>query len=232
MNILLIEDDPTTARSIELMLARAGMQVAGTPFGAEGLDLARIGEYDLILLDLGLPDIPGLEVLRRLRAGHIGTPVLVLTGSDDGELALRSFDSGATDFLPKPFSLDGLVTCIQAAHRRVAAEARAVIRVGRLGLNLKTGTATVDGKPLLLSGREAQVFDLLARRKGSTVTKEMLLDHLYAGGPEPDAKIVDVLICNLRKKLAAALEGETGIYTIWGRGYMLQEPGQVERLAG
>lgn len=235
MNILLIEDDPTTSLSIELMLKRANLDVASTDLGEAGIGLALSHQYDLILLDLGLPDMAGLEVIRRLRAAQVNTPILVLTGSDDEALMMESFDEGATDFLPKPFHAEGLIACVQAIARRTAGQARQVVRTGSLEVNLRGRTATVNGRALALTAREFQMLELLARRKGTTMTKEMFLDHLYAGGQEADAKIVDVLVCKLRRKLMDANGGESHIYTVWGRGYVLQDPVRVaeaQRLAG
>lgn len=235
MDILLIEDDPTTALSIELMLKRANLAVASADLGEIGLALATNHVYDLILLDLGLPDMGGLEVIRQLRAAQVHTPILVLTGSDDDALMMDSFDEGATDFLPKPFHAEGLLACVQTIARRTAGQARSMVRTGALEVNLKGQAVAVNGKPVALTGREYQILELLARKKGTTLTKEMFLDHLYAGGPEPDPKIIDVLVCKLRKKLMQASGGESHIYTVWGRGYVMQDPGSIAgalRLAG
>jgi two-component system cell cycle response regulator CtrA len=231
MDILLIEDDPTTSHSVELMLKRANIGVAHADLGEEGLGLALAHHYDLILLDLGLPDMEGLDVLRTLRAANVDTPILVLTGSDDDEVMMESFDIGATDYLPKPFHAEGLLACVQTIARRSAGQARSVIRTGPIEVNLKGRAASVNGRPVTLTGREYQMLELLSRRKGTTLTKEMFLDHLYQGGAEPDQKIIDVLICKLRKKLARATGGESHIYTVWGRGYVLQDPGEVTEAA-
>lgn len=224
MDILLIEDDPTTSLSIEMMLKRANLDVASTGFGEMGVGLALSNPYDLILLDLGLPDIDGMEVLRKLRAANVNTPVLILTGSDDDSLMMESFDAGATDFLPKPFHSEGLLTCVQTISRRMAGQSRQVVRTGPIEVNLRGRTVLVNDNPVRLTGREFQILELLARKKGVTLTKEMFLEHLYRGGATPDQKIVDVLICKLRRKLALAGDGDSHIYTVWGRGYVMQDP--------
>lgn len=230
MRILLIEDDPTTSRSIELMLARANLSVATTDLGETGLSLALRQDYDVILLDLGLPDIDGLEVLRQMRSAHISAPILVLTGSDDRDLMLDSFEEGATDVLPKPFHREALVTLVRTVARRREELGRDVVRAGPIEVDLNVHAVTVEGQPVALTPREYQILELLARRKGSTLTKEMFLDHLYAEVPDQAARIIDVLICKLRKKLVQA-GAEGCIYTVWGRGYVLQDPSRVEAFA-
>ncbi|QQA44641.1 response regulator transcription factor CtrA [Pelagovum pacificum] len=224
MRILLVEDDPTTSKSIELMLTHANLNVYATDLGEEGIDLAKLYDYDLILLDLNLPDMNGLEVLRQLRLARIDTPILVLTGDDDTESKLRSFGFGADDYLTKPFHREELVARIHAIIRRSKGHAQSVIKTGRILVNLDAKTVEADGIPVHLTGKEYQMFELLSLRKGTTLTKEMFLNHLYGGMDEPELKIIDVFICKLRKKLAQATGGENYIETVWGRGYVLRDP--------
>lgn len=224
MRILLVEDDPATARSIELMLNKASYNVYTTNMGEEGVDLAKLYDYDLILLDLDLPDINGMDVLRQIRLARIGTPVLILTGSDDTESKLRGFGIGADDYMTKPFHREELVARIQAIIRRSQGHAQSIVTTGRMSVNLDARTVEVDGKQLNLTGKEYQILELLTLRKGTTLTKEMFLNHLYGGMDEPELKIIDVFICKLRKKLTAAMDGEHHIETIWGRGYVLRDP--------
>ena len=235
MRVLLIEDDPTTSKSIELMLTHANLNVYCTDMGEEGIDLAKLYDYDLILLDLNLPDMSGQEVLRQLRLARIETPILILTGSDDTESKLKSFGFGADDYLTKPFHREELVARIHAIIRRSKGHSQSVINTGKICVNLDAKTVEVGGKTVHLTGKEYQMLELLSLRKGTTLTKEMFLNHLYGGMDEPELKIIDVFICKLRKKLANATDGENYIETVWGRGYVLRDPDPVamtpERIA-
>ncbi|PKP84461.1 MAG: DNA-binding response regulator [Alphaproteobacteria bacterium HGW-Alphaproteobacteria-2] len=224
MRILLVEDDPTTARSIEMMLTNANLNVYATDLGEEGIDLAKLYDYDLILLDLNLPDMTGHEVLRQLRLARVDTPILILSGADDTESKIKGFGFGADDYLTKPFHREELVARIHAIVRRSKGHAQSLIRTGRINVNLDAKTVDVDGEPVHLTGKEYQMLELLSLRKGTTLTKEMFLNHLYGGMDEPELKIIDVFICKLRKKLAQATGGDTHIETVWGRGYVLRDP--------
>jgi len=228
MRVLMIEDDPGTAKSIELMLTHANLNVYGTDMGEEGIDLARIYDYDLILLDLDLPDMTGHEVLRQLRLARIETPILILSGSDDTESKLKGFGFGADDYLTKPFHRDELVARIHAIIRRSKGHAQSVINTGKVCVNLDAKTVEVENQVVNLTGKEYQMFELLSLRKGTTLTKEMFLNHLYGGMDEPELKIIDVFICKLRKKLSQATGGENYIETVWGRGYVLRDPVTTE----
>ena len=235
MRILLVEDDPTTARSIEMMLTHANLNVYSTDMGEEGIDLAKLYDYDLILLDINLPDMNGHDVLKQLRLSRIDTPILILSGDDDTESKLRGFGFGADDYLTKPFHREELVARIHAIIRRSKGHAQSVIRTGRICVNLDAKTVEVGGSPVHLTGKEYQMFELLSLRKGTTLTKEMFLNHLYGGMDEPELKIIDVFICKLRKKLSTATGGDSHIETVWGRGYVLRDPealsDDAERLA-
>ncbi len=224
MRILLVEDDATTSRSIELMLTHASLNVYCTDLGEEGVDLAKLYDYDIILLDLDLPDMGGLEVLRQLRLARISTPVLILTGDDDTDSKIKGFGFGADDYLTKPFHREELVARIHAIIRRSQGHAQSIIRTGRIAVNLDAKTVEADGKPVHLTGKEYQMLELLSLRKGTTLTKEMFLNHLYGGMDEPELKIIDVFICKLRKKLSEATDGDNYIETVWGRGYVLRDP--------
>ncbi|HHI71222.1 MAG TPA: response regulator transcription factor [Rhodobacteraceae bacterium] len=228
MRVLLVEDDPTTSKSIEMMLTHANLNVYCTDLGEEGIDLAKLYDYDLILLDLGLPDMNGNEVLRQLRLARVETPILILTGSDDTENKLKAFGFGADDYLTKPFHREELVARIHAIIRRSKGHSQSIIQTGKIGVNLDAKTVEADGKPVHLTGKEYQMLELLSLRKGTTLTKEMFLNHLYGGMDEPELKIIDVFICKLRKKLCEATGGENYIETVWGRGYVLRDPVAAE----
>ena len=225
MRVLLVEDDPATSRSIELMLTHANLNVYCTDLGEEGIDLAKLYDYDLILLDLNLPDMNGHEVLRQLRLARVETPILILSGSDDSESKLKGFGFGADDYMTKPFQREELVARIHAIIRRSKGHAQSIIRTGQINVNLDAKTVDVNGEMVHLTGKEYQMLELLSLRKGTTLTKEMFLNHLYGGMDEPELKIIDVFICKLRKKLAEATGGHNHIETVWGRGYVLREPG-------
>ncbi len=224
MRVLLVEDDPTTSKSIELMLSHANLNVYCTDMGEEGIDLAKLYDYDLILLDINLPDMNGHEVLRQLRLAKIETPILILSGEDATESKLRGFGFGADDYLTKPFHREELVARIHAIIRRSKGHAQSIIKTGRIAVNLDAKTVEVDGSPVHLTGKEYQMLELLSLRKGTTLTKEMFLNHLYGGMDEPELKIIDVFICKLRKKLGEATGGDNHIETVWGRGYVLRDP--------
>jgi two-component system, cell cycle response regulator CtrA len=228
MRILLVEDDPTTAKSIELMLTHANLNVYTTDLGEEGIDLAKLYDYDLILLDLGLPDMNGHEVLRQLRLARVDTPILILSGADDTDNKIKGFGFGADDYLTKPFHREELVARIHAIIRRSKGHSQSIIQTGRIGVNLDAKTVSVAGKSVHLTGKEYQMLELLSLRKGTTLTKEMFLNHLYGGMDEPELKIIDVFICKLRKKLSSATDGDNYIETVWGRGYVLRDPEPVE----
>lgn len=224
MRILLIEDDPATSKSIELMLGHANFNVYTTDLGEEGIDLAKLYDYDLILLDLVLPDINGHDVLRQLRVARIDTPILILSGETDTENKMRGFGSGADDYLTKPFHREELIARIHAIIRRSKGHSQSIIKTGDIEVNLDGKTVEVRGNTVHLPGKEYQMLELLSLRKGTTLTKEMFLNHLYGGMDEPELKIIDVFICKLRKKLSEATGRENHIETVWGRGYVLRDP--------
>ncbi|MBO6855217.1 MAG: response regulator transcription factor [Marivivens sp.] len=228
MRILLVEDDPTTAKSIEMMLTHANLNIYVTDMGEEGLDLAKLYDYDLILLDLDLPDMSGLDVLRHVRMARIETPILILSGDDGTEAKLKGFGLGADDYLTKPFHRDELIARIHAIIRRSKGHSHSQIQIGKVTVNLDAKTVEVAGQAVHLTGKEYQMFELLALRKGTTLTKEMFLNHLYGGMDEPELKIIDVFICKLRKKIAVATGGDNYIETVWGRGYVLRDPSPKE----
>jgi two-component system cell cycle response regulator CtrA len=223
MHILLVEDNPVTAKSIELKLAAEGHNVFLTDMGEDAIELAGLYDYDLMLLDLDLSDMEGLEVLRALRTKKIRTPVIVVTAAADVETKVKSLSAGADDFISKPFHKAELAARINAVVRRSRGHSESIIRTGNIALNIDTRSAEVCGIPVHLTPSEYKVLELLSLRKNSVLTKEMCLNHLYNGLKEPEVKIIDVFICKLRKKLAQASDGDNQIETVWGGGYMLRD---------
>jgi len=224
MRVLLVEDDSATATSISMMLQAQGFVCDTTDLGEDGLEIGKLYDYDIIILDLMLPDIDGYEVLRRLRQAKVRTPILILSGLSGLDNKVKGLGFGADDFLSKPFERRELVARIQAIVRRAKGHAESAIRTGKLTVNLEGRTVDVEGKPVHLTGKEYGILELLSLRKGTTLTKEMFLNHLYGGMDEPEPKIIDVFVCKLRKKLVQATKGENYIETVWGRGYVLREP--------
>jgi two-component system cell cycle response regulator CtrA len=186
--------------------------------------LAKLYDYDLILLDLVLPDINGHDVLRQLRVARIDTPILILSGETDTESKMRGFGSGADDYLTKPFHREELIARIHAIIRRSKGHSQSIIKTGDIEVNLNGKTVEVRRNTVHLTGKEYQMLELLSLRKGTTLTKEMFLNHLYGSMDEPELKIIDVFICKLRKKLSEATGRENHIETVWGRGYVLRDP--------
>jgi two-component system cell cycle response regulator CtrA len=228
MRALVIEDDPVSARLIESALKGENMVCEPADCGEDGIELAKLYDFDIIVLDLRLPDVDGYEVVRRLRGAKAQTPVLILSGRSDPTDKVRGLVGGADDYLTKPFNKAELVARIQAIVRRSKGHAESIIRTGKLVVNMDARSVDVEGKRLHVTGKEYSILELLSLRKGTTLTKEMFLDHLYGGMDEPELKIIDVFICKLRKKLAQATGGDHYIETVWGRGYVLKDPERVE----
>ena len=223
MRVLLIEDDSVTARSIELMFRSERFDVCVSQVGAEGSDLAKLYDYDIILLDLVLADMSGYEVLRTLRVARIKTPILVLSGLASTKDKVKALGLGADDYLTKPFHKAELIARIRAVVRRSQGHALSVVQSGDLTVNFDHRTVEVDGTRVNLTTTEYRILEHLSLRKGTPLTKEMILHKLYGGIDEPANKIIDVFICKLRKKLANASAGKNYIETVWGRGYALRQ---------
>ena len=188
MRVLLIEDDSAMAQSIELMLKVDSFNVYTTDLGEEGIDLGKIYDYDIILLDLNLPDVSGLEVLRSLRVARINTPILILTGLATVEDKVRGFEFGADDYLTKPFHRAELVARIHAIVRRSKGHAGSVIQTGDLIVNLDNKAVEINGARVYLTDKEYQMLELLTLRKDITITKDMFLNHLYGVWTSPKAR--------------------------------------------
>ena len=230
MRVLLVEDDITASRGIALMLRSQGAIVDETDTGEEALELVRHYDYDIMVLDLLLPDMEGYEVVRRMRSSRQETPVLILSGLTRPQAKVKGFGMGADDYITKPFDQAELTARIHAVVRRSKGYSQPLLKIGGLQLNLDSRDVLVDGKQVHLTGKEYAILELLVLRKGMVLTKEAFLNHLYGGIDEPEMKIIDVFICKLRKKLAQAGAGNL-IGTVWGRGYMMRDPNSQAALA-
>ncbi len=230
MRVLLVEDDASASKAITMMLGSQGAIVDQTDTGEEALELVKRYDYDIVVLDLILPDMEGFEVVRRMRSGRVETPVLILSGLNRPNAKVKGFGMGADDYITKPFDKDELIARVQAVIRRSKGYSQPVLRIGNLQLNLDSREVEADGSPVHLTGKEYAILELLVLRRGMVLTKEAFLNHLYGGIDEPEMKIIDVFICKLRKKLAQAGAGSL-IGTVWGRGYMMRDPNSQAALS-
>ncbi|MGI9421281.1 MAG: response regulator transcription factor CtrA [Geminicoccaceae bacterium] len=228
MRALVVEDDPVSAKLIDTALRGEGIIAEMASCGEDAIDLAKHYDFDIMVLDLRLPDIEGFEVVRRIRAAKVRTPVLILSGKGEIDDKVRGLSTGADDYLTKPFHKSELVARIHAIVRRSKGHSESVIKTGQLVVNLDTRSIEINGRRLHVTGKEYSILELLSLRKGTTLTKEMFLDHLYGGIDEPELKIIDVFICKLRKKIAVATGDHHYIETVWGRGYVLKDPDEAE----
>jgi two-component system cell cycle response regulator CtrA len=222
MRVLVIDDDNAVRRSIELLLRADAMCVDSAELGEDGLDIARHYDYDVIVLDLGLPDLSGFEVVRRLRSAKLATPVVIVSGSAALEDKIRALKAGADDYMTKPFSGDELTARLRAVVRRSKGWCDARVCLGPMTLNLASKTLEADGQTIGLSAKEYQILELLSLRRGATVSKETLINHIYGDGEGPDSRTMEVFVHRLRRKLAAASHGESFIETIRDQGYLMR----------
>jgi two-component system OmpR family response regulator len=225
MRILLAEDDSVLADGLSRSLRQAGYAVDCVRDGNDADSALAAHEFDLLILDLGLPRLPGLEVLRRLRARNSPVPVLILTASDSIDQRVKGLDLGADDFMAKPFALSELEARVRALTRRGSGGGSAVMRHGPLSFDQVGRTAYLDGQMVDLSARELGLLEILLQRSGRLVSKEQLVDHLCEWGEEVSNNAIEVYVHRLRKKIEA-----TGIRiaTVRGLGYCLEKQGQAQ----
>jgi two-component system cell cycle response regulator CtrA len=222
MRILLVEDDLTAAHGLTLILKGSGAIVEHAATGEEAIGLTRHYEYDIVLLDLILPDVKGYEVVRRMRTLRNDTPVLILSGLSRPQAKVKGLSLGADDFITKPFNVLELLARVQAITRRRKGYSQPAVRLGEIELNLESREVAVNGRELRLTSKEYSILELLVLRKGKLLTKDAFLNHLYSGTDEPERQIIDLYICRLRKKLAG-VGASNLIGTVWGHGYMLRD---------
>lgn len=220
MRALIVEDDPALAGQLAQAMQDAGFVTDQTRDGAEGEFLGATESYDVAILDLGLPGMPGIEVLTRWRDQGIAMPVLILTARGDWTDKVAGFRAGADDYAVKPFRLDEVVLRCQTLIRRAAGHARAIISAGPLRLDSQLGVITRDGMTLKLTGFEARILSYLMHHQNRVVSRTELSEHLYEAETDRDFKSIEVVIGRLRRKVGDGL-----IETRRGEGYVLRTPG-------
>jgi len=219
--ILLIEDEEKIARFVELELTYEGYRVTKAFDGRKGLELAETGEHDLILLDIMLPELSGMEVLRRLRRSS-AVPVIMLTAKDSVEDKVSGLDSGADDYITKPFAIEELLARIRTALRKkTAGSGSAVLTAGALELDAERRSVSVGGSPVELTKREFDLLHFLLKNKGIVMTRESLLEHVWDLDFDGGTNAVDVYIRYLRGKIDEVFEIKT-IHTVRGVGYVIK----------
>ena len=223
----MVEDEQRLAQNVAAILRNNVLcAVDIAPDGEEGLFLAGGNSYDLLVLDLMLPKLTGLEVLTRLRSGGGSTPVLILTARDDKDIVIRLLNAGADDYLTKPFDLGEFVARCKALLRRGKGEHSPVIQTGPLEVNTVMRDVQVNGKRIVLTAMEYRVLEYLAMRRGALVSKEELLEHLYDYNWEKFGNVIEVYISGLRRKIEG-VAGEKLIQTVRGLGYTLRLEGEA-----
>ena len=218
MHLLIIEDDELLGDGMQAVLAQQDFSVEWVQDGQSGDKALREGEYDLVLLDLNLPEISGLEILRRLRAKGSMIPVLVLTARSEVAERVRALDSGADDYLVKPFDVAELCARIRALHRRSLGQMSAFLHIGELTLDTAARRVLVSEQPVLLSSREFEVLRLLMENAGRVLSRQRLEEAVYGWSNEVESNAVEVHIHHLRKKL-----GINPIRTVRGVGYIIEK---------
>lgn len=229
MRVLIVEDNDSVSGTVSLALKKNGIISDIANLGQDCLDVVSLYDYDLMILDLVLPDVSGLEILKKVRNMKRDIPVLILSGLDGHKDKVEGLISGADDYLTKPFNIEELVARVKAIIRRSQGHSKSIITIADMVIDIESHFVSIKGNPLILTNKEQTILEVLALRKGSLITKERLLDHLYNGMDEPDAKIIDVFICKLRKKIIDASGGNNYIETLWGRGYALKDPALIEK---
>ncbi len=216
MRVLLVEDDGELARRLEAALTEAGFAVDRAADGEEAAELGELADFDAVVLDLGLPRLPGLDVLRRWRRGGRNMPVLVLTARDAWTDRVEGLNAGADDYLGKPFQAAEVVARLRALVRRSGGGASPVLSLGGLELDPTAGAARVDGRPVELTARELRILEYLMHRRGRIVSQGELMDHVYPMEEVRESNTIEVYVARLRRKL-----GRERIRTIRGLGYRM-----------
>ena len=219
MRILLVEDDPTLRAQLRAGLADAGYAVDEAGNGIDALHLGETEAFDAAVLDLGLPAIDGLSVLKRWRAHGRTLPVLILTARDSWHEKVAGIDAGADDYLAKPFHMEELLARLRALTRRAQGLASPLLQCGAITLDTRSGRVSQDGQPVNLTSLEFRLLAYLMHRPGQVVSRSELIEHLYAQDFDRDSNTIEVFVGRLRKKLAPG-----AIETVRGMGYRLAAP--------
>ncbi|HMM53498.1 MAG TPA: response regulator transcription factor [Candidatus Desulfobacillus sp.] len=220
MRILVVEDEPVLCEQLVQAIGAAGHTVESARDGVQGHYLGEVEDFDAVVLDLGLPKLDGLTVLRRWRAAGRKMPVLILTARGAWQEKVAGMDAGADDYLTKPFHLEELLARLRALLRRLTEHASAQWQCGLISLDTRQARALVDGRPLLLTSHEYKLLALLMQRKGEVLSRTELSEHLYAYDSERDSNTIEVFVARLRKKLPPG-----SIETVRGLGYRLVDAG-------
>jgi two-component system, cell cycle response regulator CtrA len=222
MRVLLVENDPAIARTLRASFAAQSMRIEAADTGEDALELLRHYQFEMVVLNLCLPDMDGARMIRRIRDCGITTPVLALSSRRSRDQAPAAFAAGADDVADEGVDPTELIARMHAIIRRSRGHSQSRLQVGALSLDLEQREVTANGNPVHLTGKEFELLQLLMLRRNLVLTKELILDQLYGGPDEPEVKIIDVFICKIRKKLArAGLDSVIG--TVWGRGYTIQD---------
>lgn len=219
MHILVVEDEPTLAAQLVQALTEAGYAVDQADNGRDAHFMGEVESLDAVVLDLGLPQMDGLTVLKKWRAAGRSVPVLILTARDNWHEKVAGIDAGADDYLTKPFHMEELLARVRALIRRSGGLASAEIVCGPVLLDTRAGRVTVDGRAVTLTSHELRVLSYLMHRKGAVVSRAELTEHIYAQDFERDSNTIEVFIGRLRRKLPADL-----IETVRGLGYRMACP--------
>lgn len=219
MRVLVVEDTPALGEQLVTRLAAESYAVDLARDGEEGRFLGETEPYDAIILDLGLPRIDGLSVLRHWRGKSIDTPVLILTARDAWHEKVQGIDAGADDYLAKPFNMEELLARLRALIRRAKGHASAALTCGPVTLDTRSGRVTLEGAPVELTAYEYKVLDYLMHRQGQVISRAELTEHVYAQDFDRDSNTIEVFVGRLRRKLGNGL-----IATVRGLGYRLEAP--------
>lgn len=222
MRILVVEDEPNLRDQLVQAIAAAGHTVESADDGRQAQYLGEVEDFDAVVLDLGLPVLDGLSVLRRWRAAGRGMPVLILTARGAWHEKVAGMDAGADDYLAKPFHMEELLARLRALLRRLGEHASAQWQCGPILLDTRAARVLVDGQPLLLTSHEFKLLSLLMQRKGEVLSRTELAEHIYAQDSERDSNTIEVFVGRLRKKLPP-----DSIETVRGLGYRLVDAGNA-----
>jgi DNA-binding response OmpR family regulator len=220
--ILLVEDEVQTATAVSESLEQEGFQVSWSPNGSSGLRLLASNAFDAVILDWMVPELSGLDLLKKLRKEGKKVPVLLLTARDAVEDRIRGLDTGADDYLVKPFALEELVARLEAQLRRPGHLLGSSLRIANLEFDTRNRQASIDDQPQVLSARETAVLELLMRSKGRVVSKKQVEDHIFGHSGEVASNAIEVYVHRLRKQLSER-GAKVQVHTIRGVGYLIAE---------